>query len=114
MSKASDINDTILINRFKKLKETNEHYNANDNDDDDDNNNNNGGFINPLGPVLSPLNFNNFPSTFQTPQQPFSQPKQQESFDKPSTTTTQHQYNISINLKKKKLKINKLFLMIHC
>ena len=72
LSKAPDINNTILINRFKKLKETDEHYNANDNDDD---NNNNGGFINPLGPVPSPPNFNDFTQTFQIPQQLFSQPK---------------------------------------
>ena len=76
LSKAPDINDTILINRFQKLKETDEHYNANDNDDDDDgDNNNNGCFINLLGPIPSPPNFNDFTQTFQILQQPFSQPK---------------------------------------
>ena len=39
ISTAPDINDTILLHRFKKLKETPINYN--DNGDDDDNNDNN-------------------------------------------------------------------------
>ena len=41
LSKAPDINDTILLQRFKKFKETPINYNDNDNNDDDDNNDNN-------------------------------------------------------------------------
>ena len=39
LSKAPNINNTILLQRFKKFKET--PINCNDNDDDDDNNGNN-------------------------------------------------------------------------
>ena len=41
LSKAPDINDTILLQRFQKFKETPINYNANDDNDDDDNNDNN-------------------------------------------------------------------------
>ena len=41
LSKASNINDTILLQRFKKFKETPINYNDNDDNDDDDNNINN-------------------------------------------------------------------------
>ena len=40
LSKAPDINDTILLQRFKKFKETPINYNDNDDNDDDDNNDN--------------------------------------------------------------------------
>ena len=86
LSKATDINNTILLQRFKKLKETEINY---DNDDEDEinnnnNNSNNGGFVNPFCPPSSPINFNNDfqtiqPSLFQQLpplQQPFFQPQQ--------------------------------------
>ena len=41
LSKAPDINNTILLQRFKKFKETPINYNDNDDNDDDDNNINN-------------------------------------------------------------------------
>ena len=41
LSKAPDINDTILLQRFKKFKETPIYYNDNDDNDDDYNNDNN-------------------------------------------------------------------------
>ena len=37
LSKAPDINDTILLQRFKKFKERPINYNDNDDDDDDNN-----------------------------------------------------------------------------
>ena len=40
LSKAPDINDMILLQRFKKFKETPINYNDNDDNDDDDNNDN--------------------------------------------------------------------------
>ena len=39
VSKAPNINDTILINRFKKFKEEPISFNNNNNNDDDDHNN---------------------------------------------------------------------------
>ena len=41
LSKAPDINDTILLQGFKKFKETPINYNDNDDNDDADNNDNN-------------------------------------------------------------------------
>ena len=41
LPKAPDINDTILLQRFQKIKETSINYNDNDDNDDDDNNDNN-------------------------------------------------------------------------
>ena len=41
LSKAPDINDTTLLQRFKKFKGTPINYNDNDDNDDDDNNDNN-------------------------------------------------------------------------
>ena len=67
LSKAPDINDTILLNRFKKLKDDPINYNNNNNNDD---NNDNDGGINPLGPPPPPPTFNDFPSFSQTPTQP--------------------------------------------
>ena len=47
LSEAPDINDTILINRFKKLKEEPINFNNNNNnDDDDDDNINNSKYFN--------------------------------------------------------------------
>ena len=61
ISTAPDINDTILLHRFKKFKETSINYNNNDDDDGDnnDNNINNSKNINynniPLSPPSSPI-----------------------------------------------------------
>ena len=41
-----------------------------------------------MGPIPSPPNFNDFTQTFQILQQPFSQPKYQQFFDKTSTRAT--------------------------
>ena len=41
LSKAHNINNTILLQRFKKFKEAPVNYNDNDDNDDDDNNDNN-------------------------------------------------------------------------
>ena len=41
LPKAPDINDTILLQRFKKFKETPINYNDNNDNNDDDNNDNN-------------------------------------------------------------------------
>ena len=83
LSKATDINDRILLQRFKKIKETEINYDSNDEDQINNNNNNsnNGGFANPFCPPSSPINFNNDfqPSLFQqlpSLQQPFFQPQQ--------------------------------------
>ena len=64
ISTAPNINDTILLHRFKKLKETSINYN--DNDDDDDNNDNNinnsknNNFDNiSLSPLPSPIKLSN-------------------------------------------------------
>ena len=97
ISTASDINDTILLHRFKKIKETPINYNDNDDDDDNkDNNINNRRNINynnvSLSPPLSPIkvsnifetvpplfNFNNVDLQQQQQQQ------QQQPFDRFST-----------------------------
>ena len=101
LSKAPDINDTILLQRFKKFKETSINYN--DNDDDDDNNENNVdnsknfNYNNiSLSPPPSPVklgdifetappsfNFNN--ANLQQQQQQQQQRQRQEPFDRFST-----------------------------
>ena len=59
ISTACDINDTVLLHRFKKLKETPVNYNYNDDDDNNDNNINNSKNNNynniSLGPPPSPI-----------------------------------------------------------
>ena len=72
ISGASDINDTILLQRFKKFKEN--PINCNCKDDDDDNNND--GRINPAGPALPPPTFSDFPSFFRKPNPPPPPPPQ--------------------------------------
>ena len=96
-TKATDINDTILLQRFKKFKETPINYNNNgDDDDNNDNNTNNSKNINynniSLSPPPSPIklgdifetappsfNFNNVDLQQQQQQQ------RQQSFDRFST-----------------------------
>ena len=105
LSKAPDINDTILLRRFKKIKETPINYNDYDDDDNDDNNDNN---INnskninynniSLSPPPSPVklsdifetappsfNFNNVDLQQQQQQQQQKQQQQQQAFDRLST-----------------------------
>ena len=53
ISTAPDINDTILLHRFKKFKETSINYNNNDDDDGDNNDNNINNSKN--------INYNNIP-----------------------------------------------------
>ena len=102
LSKALDISDTILLQRFKKFKETPINYKNNDDDDDDDNNDNN---INnsknfnynnfslspPPSPVklgdifeAAPLSFNSNNGDLQHQQQQQQQQRQQP-FDRFST-----------------------------
>ena len=67
ISTAPNINDTILLHRFKKLKEALINYNDNDDDDDDDDNNDNNinnsknnNFDNiSLSPLPSPIKLSN-------------------------------------------------------
>ena len=67
LDKAPDINDTILIQRFKKFKDDPVTFNnSNNNNDDDDNNNNKPNY--PAGPALP--TFNDFQNLFQTPTPP--------------------------------------------
>ena len=87
LSKAPDINNTILLQRFKKFKETTINYN--DNDDDDDNNDNN---INnsknfnynsiSLSPLLSPVKlgdiFETAPPSFNFNNDDLQQQQQQQ------------------------------------
>ena len=105
LSKAPDINDTILLQRFKKFKETPINYNDNKDNDDDDNNDNN---INnsknfnynniSLSPPPSPVklgdifeaappsfNFNNVNLQQQQQQQQQQQRQRQQPFDRFST-----------------------------
>ena len=71
LSRAPNINDTILLNRFKILKDDPINYNNNDNNNNNNNDNDdNDGRINPLGPPPPPPTFNDFPSFSQTPTQP--------------------------------------------
>ena len=67
LSKAPDINDTILIQRFKKFKETPAVFN--NSDDDDDNNKP----PKPFGPAPPPPACSDFTDFFQTSQPPPSQ-----------------------------------------
>ena len=105
LSKAPDINDTILLQRFKKFKETPINYNNyNDNDDDDNNDNNinnskNFNYNNiSLSPPPSPVklgdifetvppsfNFNNVDLQQQQRQQRQRQRQREQPFDRFST-----------------------------
>ena len=103
LSKAPDINDTILLQRFKKFKETPINYNDNDDDnDDDDNNINNSKNFNynniSLSPPPSPVelgdifetappsfNFNNVDLQQQQQQKQQQQQQRQQPFDRFST-----------------------------
>ena len=97
ISTASDINDTILLHRFKKFKETPINYNDNDDDDDNkDNNINNRRNINynnvSLSPPLSPIKVSNIfetvPPSFNfnnVDLQQQQQQQQQQPFDRFST-----------------------------
>ena len=67
LSKAPDINDTILIQRFKKFKETPAVFNNSDNDDD------NNKPPKPFGPAPPPPAFSDFTDFFQTSQPPPTQ-----------------------------------------
>ena len=95
LSKAPDINDTILLQRFKKFKETPINYNDNDDDDKNGNNINNSKNINynniSLSPPPSPVklgdifetappsfNFNNVNLQHQQQQQEQQQWQQQQ------------------------------------
>ena len=64
--KVPNVNDTVLLKRFKKLKDDNNNNNNNNDDDNDDN----GGGINPLGPAPPLPTINNFSSFSQTATQP--------------------------------------------
>ena len=90
ISGTHDINDTILLERFKKFKENPINYNGND---DDDNNSNNDG-INPAGPAPPPSTFSNFPSFFPKPQPPPPPPPPQNFFSTSQlpTNTKQTKY----------------------
>ena len=103
ISAAPDINDTILLQRFKKFKET--PINFNDDDDNDDNNynntnnnQNNYNNNNPLGAPPSPINLGNI---FETAPPSFSfnnddlQQQQQQPFDRFSTAATPDEQVIS-------------------
>ena len=65
--KVPNVNDTVLLKRFKKLKDDNNNNNNNNNDDDNDDND---GGINPLGPAPPLPTINNFSSFSQTATQP--------------------------------------------
>ena len=97
LSKAPGINDTILLQRFKKFKETPINYHDNDDNDDDNNNINNSKNFNynnisrspPPSPVklsdifeTAPLSFNFNNGDLQQQQQ---QRQQQQPFDRFST-----------------------------
>ena len=73
LSKAPDINDKILLQKFKKFKETPINYNDNDDNDDDDNNPNNSKNFNynniSLSPPPSPVKLGDI---FETPPPSFN------------------------------------------
>ena len=127
LSKSPGINDTILLQRFKKIKETPINYNDNDDDDDDDddddnndnniNNSKNFNYNNiSLSPPPSPVklgdifetaapsfNFNNIDLQQQ-------QQQQQQTFDRFSTTAvpgTQVKSEIEKVIEKEKTKEQK-------
>ena len=94
ISTAPDFNDTILLHRFKKFKETPINYN--DNDDDDDNNDhniNNSKNFNynniSLSPPPSPVKvddiFETAPPAFNFNNVDLQQQQQQQPFDRFST-----------------------------
>ena len=98
LSKAPDIKDTILLQRFKKSKETPISYNDNDDDDDNNdnkiNNNKNNNYNNiSLSPPPSPIKlgdiFETAPTSFNFNnvdlQQQQQQQQQQQPFDRFST-----------------------------
>ena len=73
LSKAPDINDTILIQRFKKFKDNPVSFNSsNDNNDDDDNNKPN--YLGPVPPAPTANDFQDIPDIlFQPPPEISSQ-----------------------------------------
>ena len=86
ISTVPNINDTVLLHRFKKFKETPVNYNDNDDDDNNDNNINNSKNINynniSLSPPPSPTSFNFNNVDLQQQQQ---QRQQHQPFDSFST-----------------------------
>ena len=94
------INDTILIQRFKKFKDTPANFNSKNNNHNDDDDDNNKPPSNPFDPASPQPNFIDFPDYFQQPSKPFTQqpsssvfqpPRFQQSknaFDRFSTTPT--------------------------
>ena len=125
LSKAPDINDTILLQRFKKIKETPIKYNDNDDNDDDDNsdnninnsknfNYNNISLSTPPSPVKLGNIFETVPPSFnfnsvhlQYQQQQHQQRQRQQPFDRFSTASasgTQVMSEIKKIIKKEKTK----------
>ena len=114
LSKAPDINDTILLQRFKKFKETTINYN--DNDDDDNNNINNSKNFNYnnifLDPPPSPVRlgdiFETAPPSFNfnnvNLQQQQQQQRQQpfDRFSTPAAPSTQVMSKIEKVIEKEK------------
>ena len=88
--KAPDINDTILIQRFKKFKDDPVNFNSNNNDDDNDDNKPN--YHGPAPPGPTAIDFQDF---FQPPPVNFSQPTFNQSqpnfYNKPTLFSNQQQ-----------------------
>ena len=80
LSKAPDINDTILIQIFKKLKENPINYGK---DDDDDDNNNKPNTFEP-GPAPPPPTFSDFSDIFEPPPPPPSTQQPPSIFQPPT------------------------------